>query len=105
MQPTERLGGREPQRGLAAENWQLLNCNRGLCRRLRNLEQEMGYLRAVLANQSALGHLLGCLARDRASSLGPCVRISTRLFQPTVAGAFRDNSDHDYTLPILAEEP
>ncbi|KAG8137040.1 hypothetical protein E2320_005584 [Naja naja] len=91
--------------GLAAENRQLRDRNRGLCRRLRDLERETGYLRAVLANQSALGRLLGRLAGDGAGSLGLRMRISTSLFQPTAAGAFGENGDHDYALPIPAEEP
>lgn len=91
--------------GLAAENRQLRDRNRGLCRRLRDLERETGYLRAVLANQSALGRLLGRLAGDGAGSLGLRMRISTSLFQETAAGAFGENGDHDYALPIPAEEP
>ncbi|KAG8125120.1 hypothetical protein E2320_020378 [Naja naja] len=91
--------------GLVVENQQLCNCNRGLCRCLHDLEQETGYLRAMLANQSALGHLLRCQAGDGAGSLGLCMRISTSLFQPAAAGAFGENSDHNYTLPIPAEEP
>ncbi|XP_034262032.1 CREB/ATF bZIP transcription factor [Pantherophis guttatus] len=89
--------------GLAAENRQLRDRNRGLCRRLRDLERETGYLRAVLANQSALGRLLGRLAGD--GSLGLRMRISTSLFRETAAGAFGENGDHDYALPIPAEEP
>ncbi|XP_058042284.1 CREB/ATF bZIP transcription factor [Ahaetulla prasina] len=89
--------------GLAAENRQLRDRNRGLCRRLRDLERETGYLRAVLANQSALGRLLGRLAGD--GSLGLRMRISTSLFQETAGGAFGENGDHDYALPIPAEEP
>ncbi|KAG8138800.1 hypothetical protein E2320_001591 [Naja naja] len=91
--------------GLAAENRQLRDCNQGLCCYLHNLEQEMSYLRAVLVNQSALGHLLGYLARDGAGILGLHMRISTRLLQPTAARAFGENGDHDYALPILVEEP
>ncbi|XP_013918555.1 PREDICTED: CREB/ATF bZIP transcription factor [Thamnophis sirtalis] len=89
--------------GLAAENRQLRDRNRGLCRRLRDLERETGYLRAVLANQSALGRLLGRLAGD--GSLGLRMRISSSLFQETAAGAFGENGDHDYALPIPEEEP
>ncbi|KAG8124656.1 hypothetical protein E2320_019994 [Naja naja] len=91
--------------GLAAKNQQLCDCNRGLCRRLHDLEWETGYSRAMLAKQNTLGCLLGCLAGDRAGSLGLCMRISTSLFQSTVAGAFREIANHDYALPILAEKP
>ncbi|XP_070605685.1 CREB/ATF bZIP transcription factor [Erythrolamprus reginae] len=93
--------------GLAAENRQLRDRNRGLCRRLRDLERETGYLRAVLANQSALGRLLGRLAGggDGNGSLGLRMRISTSLFRETAAGACGENGDHDYALPIPAEEP
>lgn len=97
--------------GLAAENRQLRDRNRGLCRRLRDLERETGYLRAVLANQSALGRLLGRLAGDGAGSLGLRMRVSTSLFQETAAaaaaaaGACGETGDHDYALPVRAEDP
>ncbi|XP_039214541.1 CREB/ATF bZIP transcription factor [Crotalus tigris] len=92
--------------GLAAENRHLRDRNRGLCRRLRDLERETGYLRAVLANQSALGRLLGRLAGDGAGSLGLRMRISTSLFQETAAaGACGETGDHDYALPVRAEDP
>ncbi|XP_063161961.1 CREB/ATF bZIP transcription factor [Candoia aspera] len=97
--------------GLAAENRQLRDRNRGLCRRLRDLERETGYLRAVLANQSALGRLLSRLAGDGAGSVGLRMRISTSLFQEEAAAAaaaapFGESGggDHDYALPVPAEE-
>ncbi|KAM6448682.1 CREB/ATF bZIP transcription factor [Liasis olivaceus] len=94
--------------GLAAENRQLRDRNRGLCRRLRDLERETGYLRAVLANQSALGRLLCRLAGDGAGSVGLRMRISTSLFQEAAAAAaapFSESGggDHDYALPVSAE--
>ncbi|KAG8131107.1 hypothetical protein E2320_017660 [Naja naja] len=97
--------GRETRlQGLVAKNRQLCDCNRGLCHRLCDLERETGYLRAVLVNQSALDRLLGCLAGDGAGSLGLHMRISTGLFQPMAAGALGENGDHNYVLPIPAEE-
>ncbi|XP_053912034.1 CREB/ATF bZIP transcription factor [Cuculus canorus] len=74
------LGLENRLQGLAAENRQLRDRNRGLSRRLRELRRESAYLRAVLANQSALGRLLGRLAG---------------LF-PEAGG---DSGDHDYALP------
>ncbi|XP_015707909.1 CREB/ATF bZIP transcription factor isoform X2 [Coturnix japonica] len=100
------LGLESRLQGLAAENRQLRDRNRGLSRRLRELERESGYLRAVLANQSALGQLLSRLAGTRAGGL----RLGTSLFrdgrlqqqqqqqqQPLRAGG--DSGDHDYALP------
>lgn len=102
------LGLESRLQGLAAENRQLRDRNRGLNRRLRELERESGYLRAVLANQSALGQLLSRLAGTRAGGL----RLGTSLFrdgrrqhqqqqqhqqQPSRAGG--DSGDHDYALP------
>uniref|UniRef100_A0A8C8VKI1 CREB/ATF bZIP transcription factor n=1 Tax=Pelusios castaneus TaxID=367368 RepID=A0A8C8VKI1_9SAUR len=94
------LGLESRLQGLAAENRQLRDRNRGLSRRLRDLERETSYLRAVLANQSALGQLLSRLA-------GPGeLRLRTSLFRdtepppgerdPPQAGV---SSDHDYALP------
>uniref|UniRef100_A0A8C2SXG8 CREB/ATF bZIP transcription factor n=1 Tax=Coturnix japonica TaxID=93934 RepID=A0A8C2SXG8_COTJA len=71
------LGLESRLQGLAAENRQLRDRNRGLSRRLRELERESGYLRAVLANQSALGQLLSRLAGTRAGGL----RLGTSLFR------------------------
>ncbi|XP_061484925.1 CREB/ATF bZIP transcription factor [Rhineura floridana] len=97
--------------GLAAENRHLRDRNRGLCRRLRDLERETSYLRAVLANQSALGRLLSHLAGEGgAARVG--LRISSSLFEdhPVVATALETpfpcdsssggSSDHDYALPV-----
>ncbi|XP_051476935.1 CREB/ATF bZIP transcription factor [Apus apus] len=97
------LGLESRLQGLAAENRQLRDRNRGLSRRLRELERESSYLRAVLANQSALGQLLSRLAGTRAGGL----QLSTSLFRDTgsphrhhhqlqPAG---ESSDHDYALP------
>ncbi|XP_074936454.1 CREB/ATF bZIP transcription factor [Phalacrocorax aristotelis] len=104
------LGLESRLQGLAAENRQLRDRNRGLSRRLRELERESSYLRAVLANQSALGQLLSRLAGIRAGGL----HLGTSLFRDT--GSPRrhhhhhhqqqqhlqpagESSDHDYALP------
>ncbi|KAM9173708.1 CREB/ATF bZIP transcription factor isoform 1-T1 [Pangshura tecta] len=92
------LGLESRLQGLAAENRQLRDRNRGLNRRLRDLERETSYLRAVLANQSALGQLLSRLAGAGG------LRLRTSLFKdtdpphqhPPQAGESRD---HDYALP------
>ncbi|XP_030414469.1 CREB/ATF bZIP transcription factor [Gopherus evgoodei] len=92
------LGLESRLQGLAAENRQLRDRNRGLNRRLRDLERETSYLRAVLANQSALGQLLSRLAGAGG------LRLRTSLFRdtdpphqhPPQAGESRD---HDYALP------
>ncbi|XP_016151880.1 PREDICTED: CREB/ATF bZIP transcription factor, partial [Ficedula albicollis] len=89
--------------GVAAENRQLRDRNRGLSRRLRELERESSYLRAVLANQSALGQLLSRLAGTRAGGL----QLSTSLFRDTGSPRRQqqhlqpagESSDHDYALP------
>ncbi|XP_071412724.1 CREB/ATF bZIP transcription factor [Pithys albifrons albifrons] len=97
------LGLESRLQGLAAENRQLRDRNRGLSRRLRELERESSYLRAVLANQSALGQLLSRLAGTRAGGL----QLGTSLFRdtgsprrqhqhPRPAG---ESGDHDYALP------
>ncbi|XP_053160290.1 CREB/ATF bZIP transcription factor [Hemicordylus capensis] len=100
--------------GLAAENRQLRDRNRGLGRRVRHLERETSYLRAVLANQSALGRLLSRLAGDGAGKVG--LRISTSLFEdhhaavaarletrlPCEGGS--GGGDHDYALPVRKDE-
>ncbi|XP_062423361.1 CREB/ATF bZIP transcription factor [Rhea pennata] len=104
------LGLESRLQGLAAENRQLRDRNRGLSRRLRELERESSYLRAVLANQSALGQLLGRLAGVRAGGL----QLGTSLFREA-AGPRRppqqhrqhhphpqpggESGDHDYALP------
>nr|XP_034970435.1 CREB/ATF bZIP transcription factor [Zootoca vivipara] len=92
--------------GLAAENRGLRDRNRGLCRRLRDLERETSYLRAVLANQSALGRLLSRLAGDGRVGL----RISSSgLFEDGAAAvlearpAYEASGDHDYALPVVPE--
>ncbi|CAM4357412.1 unnamed protein product [Lepidochelys olivacea] len=92
------LGLESRLQGLAAENRQLRDRNRGLNRRLRDLERETNYLRAVLANQSALGQLLNRLAGAGG------LRLRTSLFRdmdpphqhPPQTGESRD---HDYALP------
>ncbi|TRZ19280.1 hypothetical protein HGM15179_007836 [Zosterops borbonicus] len=96
------LGLESRLQGLAAENRQLRDRNRGLSRRLRELERESGYLRAVLANQSALGQLLSRLAGTRAGGL----QLGTSLFRDTGGRQQQqhlqpagESSDHDYALP------
>ncbi|XP_039574543.1 CREB/ATF bZIP transcription factor [Passer montanus] len=96
------LGLESRLQGLAAENRQLRDRNRGLSRRLRELERESSYLRAVLANQSALGQLLSRLAGTRAGGL----QLSTSLFRDTGSRQQQqqlqpagESSDHDYALP------
>ncbi|KAM9300415.1 CREB/ATF bZIP transcription factor [Morus bassanus] len=104
------LGLESRLQGLAAENRQLRDRNRGLSRRLRELERESGYLRAVLANQSALGQLLSRLAGIRAGGL----QLGTSLFRDTGSPRRQrqhqqrhqqhlqpagESSDHDYALP------
>ncbi|XP_027754997.1 CREB/ATF bZIP transcription factor [Empidonax traillii] len=97
------LGLESRLQGLAAENRQLRDRNRGLSRRLRELERESSYLRAVLANQSALGQLLSRLAGTRAGGL----QLSTSLFRDTGSPRRQhqhlqpagESSDHDYALP------
>ncbi|XP_064905887.1 CREB/ATF bZIP transcription factor [Columba livia] len=100
------LGLESRLQGLAAENRQLRDRNRGLSRRLRELERESSYLRAVLANQSALGQLLSRLAGIRAGGL----QLSTSLFRDTGGPRLQqhlqqhlqpagESSDHDYALP------
>ncbi|XP_068786702.1 CREB/ATF bZIP transcription factor [Struthio camelus] len=103
------LGLESRLQGLAAENRQLRDRNRGLSRRLRELERESGYLRAVLANQSALGQLLSRLAGAGAGGL----QLGTSLFRQAGGPGRRrrqqqqqqhpqpggESGDHDYALP------
>ncbi|KAM8976399.1 CREB/ATF bZIP transcription factor [Pelodytes ibericus] len=72
---------------LSEENQQLHRERRSLAARIRDLEHETRYLRAVLTNDSALSKLLG-----RLTGLGG-VRLSTSLFSDPPAG-----SDHDYAM-------
>ncbi|XP_053312563.1 CREB/ATF bZIP transcription factor [Spea bombifrons] len=73
---------------LADENQQLQRERQALGARVRELEHEARYLRAVLANDSALSQLLG-----RLTGFGG-VRLTTSLFRdPPEFG------DHDYALP------
>ncbi|CAI5773452.1 Hypothetical predicted protein [Podarcis lilfordi] len=93
--------------GLAAENRGLRDRNRGLCRRLRDLERETSYLRAVLANQSALGRLLSRLAGDgrvglRISSSG-LVDDGAAAAVLEARPAYEASGDHDYALPVVPE--
>ncbi|XP_060627146.2 CREB/ATF bZIP transcription factor [Anolis sagrei] len=95
--------------GLAAENRLLRERNRGLCRRLRDLERETGYLRAVLANQSALGRLLSRLGAGRVG-----MRLNSSLFaqedrpvqesSSSLAWENSNSSDHDYALPVPEDD-
>ncbi|XP_008106344.1 CREB/ATF bZIP transcription factor [Anolis carolinensis] len=109
------LGLESRLQGLAAENRLLRDRNRGLCRRLRDLERETGYLRAVLANQSALGRLLSCLAGSQgAGRVG--MRLSSSLFAQEEGpvpeeearlaweSSSSNSSDHDYALPVPEDD-
>lgn len=96
--------------GLAAENRQLRERNRGLGRRLRELEREAGYLRAVLANQSALGRLLSRLAGHGGGGAGG-LRLSSSLWDDAREEPCEESSssssnggDHDYALPVPRED-
>ncbi|XP_053241483.1 CREB/ATF bZIP transcription factor [Podarcis raffonei] len=94
--------------GLAAENRGLRDRNRGLCRRLRDLERETSYLRAVLANQSALGRLLSRLAGDgrvglRISSSGLVEDGAAAAAVLEARPAYEASGDHDYALPVVPE--
>ncbi|KAG9471405.1 hypothetical protein GDO78_014911 [Eleutherodactylus coqui] len=76
---------------LSDENARLERERRALGVRVRELEAEARYLRAVLANDSALSQLL-----SRLTGLGG-VKLSTSLFRdPSVKP-----DDHDYALPGL----
>ncbi|XP_077154741.1 CREB/ATF bZIP transcription factor [Ranitomeya variabilis] len=77
---------------LSEENVRLEQERRGLGVRVRELESEARYLRAVLANDSALSQLL-----SRLTGLGG-VKLSTSLFRDPSAKP----DDHDYALPGLA---
>ncbi|XP_073517866.1 CREB/ATF bZIP transcription factor [Phyllobates terribilis] len=77
---------------LSEENVRLEQERRALGVRVLELESEARYLRAVLANDSALSQLL-----SRLTGLGG-VKLSTSLFRdPSVKP-----DDHDYALPGLA---
>ncbi|XP_063287544.1 CREB/ATF bZIP transcription factor [Pelobates fuscus] len=79
---------------LTGENQQLQRERQALGARVRELEQEARYLRAVLANDSSLSQLLG-----RLTGLGG-VRLSTSLFlDPATSGG-----DHDYALPGFRQD-
>lgn len=75
---------------LSEDNQRLELERRSLGERVRQLEDETRYLRAVLANDSALSLLLG-----RLTGLGG-VKLSTSLFSE------KEPREHDYALP--AEE-
>ncbi|KAE8627859.1 hypothetical protein XENTR_v10007189 [Xenopus tropicalis] len=75
---------------LSEENKSLQYERKSLCSRVRDLEGEVHYLRAVLANDSALSLVL-----SRLTGLGG-TRLSTSLFsEPHGSGG-----DHDYALPL-----
>ncbi|KAG8546557.1 hypothetical protein GDO81_018654 [Engystomops pustulosus] len=77
---------------LSGENARLERERRALGERVRRLESEARYLRAVLANDSALSQLLG-----RLTGVGG-VKLSTSLFRDPC----EKPDDHDYALPGLA---
>ncbi|KAM3934602.1 CREB/ATF bZIP transcription factor [Leptodactylus fuscus] len=76
---------------LSDENARLQRERRALGVRVRELESEARYLRAVLANDSALSQLL-----SRLTGLGG-VKLSTSLFRDPC----EKPDDHDYALPGL----
>ncbi|XP_040282325.1 CREB/ATF bZIP transcription factor [Bufo bufo] len=76
---------------LSDENARLEHERRALGVRVRELESEARYLRAVLANDSALSQLL-----SRLTGLGG-VKLSTSLFRDHP----KKPDDHDYALPGL----
>ncbi|XP_030055978.1 CREB/ATF bZIP transcription factor [Microcaecilia unicolor] len=80
---------------LASENQELKDENRQLGRRVKELEEETRYLKAVLANESVLSQLLCRLTGVNG------LKLTTSLYRE--AG----ESDHDYALPrkrLKAEE-
>ncbi|KAM4702306.1 CREB/ATF bZIP transcription factor [Discoglossus pictus] len=94
LRKKEYVSGLETQvTRLAEENQQLQLERRSLGARVRELEVETRYLRAVLANDSALSQLLG-----RLTGLGG-VKLSTSLFKEQPTGG-----DHDYALPGIVQE-
>lgn len=72
---------------LATENGTLKQENCQLTKRVEELEDETRYLRAVLANQSALAQLLSRLSGVNG------MKLSCSLFQNS------NPNDHDYALP------
>ncbi|XP_056417334.1 CREB/ATF bZIP transcription factor [Hyla sarda] len=76
---------------LSDENTRLERERRALGLRVRELESEARYLRAVLANDSKLSQLL-----SRLTGVGG-VKMSTSLFRDTAERP----DDHDYALPGL----
>nr|DBA32396.1 TPA: hypothetical protein GDO54_000192 [Pyxicephalus adspersus] len=79
---------------LSEDNLRLERENRGLGARVRQLEEETRYLRAVLANDSALSNLLG-----RLTGLGG-VKLSTSLYSEMD----KEPREHDYALPAEERE-
>ncbi|KAG8453074.1 hypothetical protein GDO86_004764 [Hymenochirus boettgeri] len=79
---------------LSEENRDLQQERRSLCARVRELEGEARYLRAVLANDSALSQVLNRLTGLKGA------RLSTSLFRSPNENA----GDHDYALPGTKEE-
>ncbi|OCT93312.1 CREB/ATF bZIP transcription factor [Xenopus laevis] len=79
---------------LSEENKELKHERKSLCSRVRELEGEVRYLRAVLANDSALSLVL-----NRLTGLGG-TRLSTSLF----CDPYGSGGDHDYALPLTAAE-
>nr|XP_033804246.1 CREB/ATF bZIP transcription factor [Geotrypetes seraphini] len=80
---------------LASENQELKDENRQLGRRVKELEEETRYLKAVLANESVLSQLLCRLTGVNG------LKLTTSLYREA------EESDHDYALPrkrLKAEE-
>ncbi|XP_029458100.1 CREB/ATF bZIP transcription factor [Rhinatrema bivittatum] len=72
---------------LMSENQELKEENRQLGRRVKELEEETRYLKAVLANESVLSQLLCRLTGVNG------LKLTTSLYRESEA------SDHDYALP------
>ncbi|XP_069495918.1 CREB/ATF bZIP transcription factor [Ambystoma mexicanum] len=73
---------------LSSENLELKEENRQLGKRVKDLEEETKYLKAVLANESVLSQLLGRLTGLKG------MRLTTSLFREN-----GEEMDHDYALP------
>lgn len=88
LKKKEYVSGLEQRVGsLTTENRVLKQENGNLNKRVEELENETRYLRAVLANESMLAHLLSRLSGVNG------MKFSTSLFQES------NENDHDYAMP------
>ncbi|XP_068120831.1 CREB/ATF bZIP transcription factor [Hyperolius riggenbachi] len=83
---------------LTQDNQRLERDRRELRERARRLEEEARYLRAVLANDSALSQLLG-----RLTGLGG-LKLSTSLFSERAERRRPEEEEHDYAMPVVLPE-